>query len=96
MLVGIGVTNDVRVVVAAFMEVAFEVVFVVVLGLEVVDAFFVVAVFFVDCGTFFVTVFVAVEVDNLVLVLEVVLVAVTLKVFVFVAVTGMTLVVVLE
>lgn len=91
MLVGIGVTNVVKVVVAALVEVAFVDVLVVVLGFEVVVGFVL-----VDGGTFLVTVLVAVEVENLVLVLDVVLVAVTLKVFVFVAVTGITLVVVLE
>lgn len=77
-----GVTNVVKVVVAGFVDVV---------GLKVVDAFFV-----VDCGTFLVTVRVEVEVENLVLVLEAVLVAVALKVLVRVAVTGMILVVVLE
>lgn len=87
-------TSVVRVVVdaAAFVVVVLEVVFfVVVFGLEVV-----VEVFFVGCGTFLVTVLMDVEVESLVLVFEAVLVAVTLKVFVLVAVTGMTLVVVLE
>lgn len=69
-------------------------VLVVVFGLEV--ALDVVLVFLVDCGTFFVTVFVAVDVEKRVLVFDVVRVAVTEKVFVLVAVTGMTLVVVLE